>query len=567
MKKLLEEKPYYLKEEQIQGIYEILDQMTVEEKVNQLFCMIAYSDDDGLVEDYTTKGYGGLMCRPMEMDQVLRLKEKLVDKARIPFLIAANMEAGMDQVCSKGTYVGSQMSIASTQNSRYAYELGNIIGKEARVLGVNWAFAPVADIDYNWRNPITNIRTYGSDPDTVLAMATEYIRGLQKHGIASSVKHFPGDGVDERDQHLLTSVNSLSCDEWMESYGKIYKACITEGALTMMIGHIMQPAWSKKINPSLKDVDIQPATVSKELVTGLLRQELGFNGTIITDASSMAGLCGNMSRRDALPTSIAAGCDMILFTKNEAEDVKFVMDGYQKGIISENRLNEAVIRILALKASLGLFEEELDDYGIRYKLASEIVGSEEHQALAKEVADDSITLVKEEKGVLPLTPEKYRRILVYGKEGGLSDAHIGVEGKAAVFAELLRNQGFEVDLYKPKEGFEGILAPTTETTQNYDALIYVATLATKSNQTVVRIEWGQPMGVDCPVYTSELPTIFISLENPYHLVDVPRMKTYINTYGGSPIVLNQLIKKLLGRSEFKGHSPVDPFCGFWDARL
>lgn len=133
--------------------------------------------------------------------------------------------------------------------------------------------------------------------------------------------------------------------------------------------------------------------------------------------------------------------------------------------------------------------------------------------------------------------------------------------------ERLRAEGFKVDVFKPAKGFEGIEAPMSSVTDNYDALIYVANLATKSNQTVVRLEWAQPMGADYPIFIHEVPNIFISLENPYHLADVPRIRTYINTYGSTDEILDQLVDKLTGRSAFKGESPVDAFCGMWDAHL
>ena len=187
--------------------------------------------------------------------------------------------------------------------------------------------------------------------------------------------------------------------------------------------------------------------------------------------------------------------------------------------------------------------------------------------VSREVADKSITLVKEEPGILPLTPERYPRLLIYPKEAGATDLAFGVESRVAAVADRLRREGFQVTIFQPSKGFEGIEAPMSSVTDNYDALIYVANLATKSNQTVVRLEWAQPMGADCPIFIHEVPNIFISLENPYHLVDVPRIRTYINTYGSTDEILDELVSKLTGRSSFKGKSPVDAFCGMWDTRL
>jgi beta-N-acetylhexosaminidase len=182
----------------------------------------------------------------------------------------------------------------------------------------------------------------------------------------------------------------------------------------------------------------------------------------------------------------------------------------------------------------------------------------------------SITLVKEENGVLPISPQKYPRLLVYGLESKdkVSDTNMGaVEDAVEHFISFLKAEGYAVTKFIPDGKWEGLAVSTQEIISQYDLIIYVANLATKSNQTVVRIEWAQPMGADVPVYIHSVPTIFISLENPYHLLDVPRMKTYINTYGSSDEILASLMEKLQGKSAFIGKSPVDAFCGNWDTRL
>ncbi len=132
---------------------------------------------------------------------------------------------------------------------------------------------------------------------------------------------------------------------------------------------------------------------------------------------------------------------------------------------------------------------------------------------------------------------------------------------------MLEAEGFKVDRFDPSKGMEGLMQASSEITDNYDLILYLASLDTKSNQTVVRIEWAMPMGANVPIYLTSVPTVFISLENPYHLLDVPRVKTYINTYSSNDVTLKKLMDKLMGRSVFKGISPVDPFCGKWDTRL
>lgn len=565
---ILEKAPYHLDKDQIDWVYTTLNGMSEEQKIRQIFCTIAYTDNEEYLKAIAAGEFGGLMCRTMKSEELLNLTTILQKNSKVPFLIAGNMEAGMNQCCETGTRVGCPMAIAATGEVKYAAELGRIIGEEADALGMNWAFAPVIDVDMNWRNPITNTRTFGSDAAQVAEMAAAYVEALQKHGVAASIKHFPGDGVDERDQHLVTSINSLDADTWMATYGAAYRKSIDAGALTVMAGYIMQPAWSRKLNPELKDEELLPGALSKELLTDLLRGILGFNGTIITDSSAMAGLGCAMARKDALPACINAGCDMLLFAKNMDEDLGYIRTALANGVISRERLDEAVIRVLALKAALKLPEKHQNGAiaGDAAKIAG-TVGIGEHLSVSREVADKSITLVKEEPGILPLTPERYPRLLIYPKEAGATDLAFGVESRVTAVADRLRQEGFQVTIFKPSKGFEGIEAPMSSITDNYDALIYVANLATKSNQTVVRLEWAQPMGADCPIFIHEVPNIFISLENPYHLVDVPRIRTYINTYGSTDEILDELVSKLTGRSSFKGKSPVDAYCGMWDTRL
>lgn len=562
----LKAKPFYLTDDDITWVETTLSAMTEEEKIAQLFCLITYTDDENYLS-YLAKGLkvGGVMMRTMSFNELINTVTRLQKNAKIPLLISANLEAGLNQTCFEGTRVGCQMAIAATGDKKYAKELGRVIGEEASALGINWAFAPIIDIDYNFHNPITNTRTFGSNPEVVAEFGKTYVEEVQRHGLAASIKHFPGDGVDERDQHLLASVNTLSCEEWDRTYGNAYKTCIEAGAKTVMVGHIMLPEYSKKLNPALKDEDIMPGLIAPELLNGLLREKLGFNGLIVTDSSTMAGMGTVMPREKAVPLTIASGCDMFLFTKNLEEDFEFMKKGVADGVITAKRLDEAVTRILALKASLKLHtKNNLPDV----ERAKKTVGCAEHKAVSGEVAEQSITLVKEEKGVLPISPDKYKRILVYKKEGAASAFGGGVQtGACDRFIEKMKEKGFEVSLFVPGGGWEGLAAPVKEITEKYDLIIYLVSLATKSNQTVVRIEWAEPMGADVPVYMHSVPTIAISLENPYHLLDMPRVKTYINTYGGTDEILNALMNKLTGKSQFKGKSPVDAFCGKWDTRL
>ena len=556
--------PFNLDDGGIAWVESTLAGLSTRAKVGQLFCGIATNfSEEALDATLSICTPGGVMYRPCSVEEAVTYSNLLRKRVAIPMLVAANLEKGASGIVHEGTFLGSPLSIAATDEVSMATKLGEVCGSEGAAVGANWAFAPIIDIDYNFRNPITNIRTFGSDPERVRDMGVAYVKAVQAHGVAASIKHFPGDGCDERDQHLVTSINDKSVEEWDATYGAAYKASIDAGAMTVMVGHIMQPAYSRALRPELADEDMLPATLSPELMGDLLRGKLGFNGLVVTDATTMAGFTIPLPRSKAVPTSIAAGADVFLFTRNLEEDFGFMMDGIADGTISPERLDSAVARVLGLKAALKLHERPAPTL----EAARAIVGSEEHQAWSKECADKAITLVKEEKGVLPLTPEKYKKILFVPIEAGEGVGYSVRQGACEVIRTKLVDEGFDVDTFKAKNFFEGEVDRTSDFIGVYDAIVYVANLSTKSNQTSVRIEWAQPMGANCPHYLASIPTVFVSIENPYHLIDIPRVKTFINTYNSNDNVLDAVVEKLVGRSEFKGKSPVDAFCGRWDTRL
>lgn len=566
----LKGKPFYLTAEDIQWVEDTRASMTKEEKVGQLFCPIGWTTEESelmkLLDQYHV---AGVMYRPNEAKVVQEAHRFLQNNSKIPLLLAANLEAGGTGLVSDGTLMGSQMQVAATDKEENAYRLGLISGREASAVGGNWAFAPVIDIDYNFRNPITNTRTYGSDPERVLRMGTAYMKGIHENGLCVSIKHFPGDGVDERDQHLLTSVNTLSVEEWDQTYGKIYKSLIDDGAQTVMIGHIQLPEYQRILRPELKDEEFMPATLAPELLQGLLREQLGFNGMIVTDATSMAGFTQLMKREDSVPYSIAAGCDMFLFNMGIEEDFNAMMKGIDRGILTLERVDEAVTRILALKASLKLHIKQAQGTLIPGEDALKMVGNEEHKMWAKQCADEAITLVKNKESILPLSPSRFKKVLVHVLgDQVMPGSHAGGGALNETFIQKLVEEGFAVDkfstenldmstMFKSVEGFVG----------DYDLIIYYANVGTYSNQTITRLNWAAPMGINVPKFISEKPTLFVSVAGPYHLEDVPRIKTYINCYTSSEDIVNALVEKLMGRSEFKGINPIDPFCGMWDTQL
>ncbi len=554
--------PYKLNDDQIKWIEDTIKGMTEDEKLEQLFCPLLYSNDPNYLKMIMSKyKFGGLMFRPSQSNELKLAIDTINEHVKIPMLLAANLEDGGSGIAFEGTYVGRQMLIGATDKTAHAYELGRVCGSEGSALGLNWSFSPIVDIDMNYTNPITNVRTYGSDKDKVLSMASEYIKGLTDYGVIPAVKHFPGDGVDGRDQHLVTSVNSLSLEEWEASFGKIYRQLIAEGAETIMVGHIAMPAMEEHFDgqPCQKVI---PASVSKNILTGYLREEMGFNGLIITDASPMVGLMAATKRSDAVPMAIENGCDMFLFTRDLDEDIAYMKEGYKKGLLSEARLNEALTSILALKAAR-LLDREIGEETGEDPFA--LIGCKDHQDIAKQVADDGVTLVKDVNDLLPISPDKHKRVLL--QILGDFDSNDRVYGH---FESLLLKEGFQVTKYVP-ETMETIFTDTKveDFKAKYDLVFYIGNIENASNKTASRINWHTLFGAgnNLPWFVHEVPTLFVSVGNPYHLYDVPMIGTFINAYCHAPSVIDAVLEKVLGRSEFKGVSPVDPFCGQWDTKL
>lgn len=538
--------PFFLSESQIQWVQDSLQKLTVEQKIGQLFCVMGGDYSIETLQKMTAeKGVGAVLYRPAPSVEIRDSFAKLDEVASVPILKAANLEEGGSGGISDGTLFGWPMTVGATDDEEMVEKFAEVCAVEGKSVGINWTFSPVSDLDINPLNPITNVRSYGTDLDRVMRFTNRFASTVQKYGVAACAKHFPGDGVDFRDHHLHPTYNSLSAEEWYESYGKIYQNMIANGLLSVMVGHIVQPAVEMKKNPKLTFADCLPGSVSPELLNGVLREEFGFNGVITTDATIMGGFCMAMERKKAIPAAIMAGCDMLVFSTDFEEDYRYMLEAIENGALTPERLEEAVTRILALKAKMCLTEYELPK-----------IHAKEWQ---RECADKAVTLVKDTQQIFPVTAEQYPkiRLILLGEDA--------MDGGSIVkyAAQYLEKEGFAVECYQP---FEDELHGTGDLSK--DCLtIYLANYQTRSNQTTVRIRWCDKHALDIPRFVNEEKSIFVSLSNPYHLQDIPRVRTYINGYSATASILEAVLEKILGKSTFKGKSPVDAFCGLMDTRL
>jgi beta-N-acetylhexosaminidase len=570
----LSAKPYNLSPEQISWVEDTLSGLSDEEKVGQLFTNLFFFGTDSfsggsLTSEQILEKYhiGGARYHGGHSSQVQELLNHLQRHSKIPLLIAANCDSGGNGACADGTYIASGAQCEASRDPQVAYNAGYVSAREARALGVNVNFDPCVDILFNWRNTIVNTRAYGTDADDVIKYTSAYIEGHRAGAggdMVTCIKHFPGDGTEERDQHLVLGVNELSPQEWDASFGRVYRHHINNGVEMFMAGHIALPYYQKLLNPSLLDEDVLPATLAPELITGLLKEQLGFNGLVITDASHMLGMTSAMRREDYVPMAIAAGCDMFLFFNNMDEDFNFMLNGVRKEVITEERLNDAVRRVLGLKAKLNLHQKQEAGTLLKRKEALDVVGCREHLDMRAEAADKGITLVKNTFDQLPLRPETHRRIRLYyleGEVGGIMTAGSAVLDN--IVSEL-ESRGCEVTV---NDGTSRVKGSTLTYREEVDAALIIADVVGYGAENNYRIRWKTAMSNECPWYVHEVPTVMVSLNFTTHLHDATMVKCYINAYHSNAEIIKQVIDKIMGESPFKGTPNDLVWADKWQAKL
>ena len=336
------------------------------------------------------------------LDDARNLLKEYIDNAKIPVLITSDFENGCGSMLKGLTPLPYLMSLGATNSEKLAYDYGKATAIEAKSMGANWSFSPIADINMNKRNPLINVRGVSDNPELAIKILKQVVKGMQENGLAACAKHFPGDGIDWRDQHLVTTHNTLDFKIWKEFSGKVFQELINNGVYSIMAGHITLPDYQKEVfENSLK----LPATLSYELIQKLLKNEMGFDGVVVTDALDMGGFNGWYSSKERSEIeSFRAGCDMMLWpTENYVDNM---IEAIENKYISEDRLDDAVNRILKMKEKLSLFDS--DNHAI--KLSQEdknFVGR-----VQQEVADQSITLIKDNIDAFPLSSQKYENIAI-----------------------------------------------------------------------------------------------------------------------------------------------------------
>ncbi len=588
----LRAKPYNLTDADIAWVESTIAGMTAEEKVGQLFWQLTASQEESYLQELMEKYHlGGCRYNGMPGQKVLNQNRTLQKYAKVPVFIACNPEQGGNGVCPDGTFVSSQIKIGATGKSEYAQAMGRVSGVQIKATGCNMAFAPVVDITYNWECEEVLARAYGDDPKMVAEMGKAYMDGLHEtEGVYCCAKHFPGNGQDYRDAHMSNNINHFGEEDWMASYGHVYKTLIEGGLDAIMGGHIMMPEYMKELNPDITMDEMKPATLCPEIMTGLLRDKLGFNGMVVTDASHMVGMTNRMKRTDMLPAAINAGCDMFLFFNDPEEDFNTMLNAYKTGIISEEHIVEALTRILGLKAAKGMHKKSAEELcGTDEALAAALTNPA-FKAVAPAISQEALTLVKyKDEDILPLSPEKTKRVMIVNVKGPESPmgklAAMAMGGGAARkspaerFCEKLCAKGFDAFIYESPldKMMKEVAAGKPFNLNLYFAGKNAIADFTSGMDLVITffdVANGHPVfgmskgGGEIPWYVHEVPVVGISVNKPTMLADCPMLRTYINTYDSNEDTMNALVDALLtGPEAFKGSDPIDSYCGMWDTHM
>lgn len=553
---LLRASPFHLDEQALAWVAQTRTRLSPAQKLRQLFNLGLHGDDLQAAQDAARLGLGAYTrFVGADMPTAWHATRALLEAAEVPPLISGDLEGGAIAM-PFGTRLPNQLGLAACADPQINEDAVAVMAREAKAMGYNWSFTPVVDINAAFRSAIVATRSYGSDRDAVLRLARSHVATYQRHGIAATAKHWPGEGFDDRDQHLVTTINPLGRERWEREFGRNYRQLIDDGVLAVMAGHIAWPDYAQA--QGAKGLEAcRPASVSDLLNLRLLRGELGFNGVIVSDASGMAGLTSWAPRSQLVADLFNSGCDMMLFPSPLQADLAHLEAAIDKGWVSWTRIEQALLRVLGLKAALGLHRQSIDERLLPLSQAQALLRSTAHLQVERRAASASITLVKDVQGLLPLSPQRHRRIVLVTDPERSGFAF--QPPPALLLPQLLAEQGFELRAFDPEH------PPTPEDTDLVLYLLAQESLLTRSH---IYLDWVRLHGnfrTSMKRFWHELPCALVSLGHPYYLYDAPRMPCVVNAYCATPAVQEAVLRKLLGLEAFSAHSPVDAHCGLPDA--
>jgi beta-N-acetylhexosaminidase len=524
-----------------QEIETILARMTLEEKIGQLFLVFFHGPAlspalSEMIVDYHIGGIvlfsiAGNIENPAQVAQMINhaQAEAVAHGAGIPLFVSVDQEGGPVVRLTDGvTHFPSQMAVGATASEELARRMAQVTAQELAALGINMNLAPVLDVNNNANNPVIGLRSFGSSPELVTRLGVAMLDAYREAGVIATVKHFPGHGDTTVDSHFGLPIIPHARERLDMVELAPFRAAVQQGAPAVMTAHVLFPA----IDP---DPD-RPATLSPLVLQGLLRQEMGFEGVIITDSLGMGALKQLVGTVEAAQLALRAGADIVAFGADIGATVDEQKAAYQRilslvqaGEISEEAIDASVRRILRLKAEYHLLEwapVSVDAIPAR-------VGTEEHRAVAQQIAEQSITLVKDDAALLPLAEDE-RVLVVWPSVAG----DLGGRLSACRQDLILR----PVSLDPTPAEVEQILLDAQAVSK-----IVIGTINARRYPAQVRLVEA----------LQDRPLIVAALSQPYDLLAFPQISTYLATYGVAPVSLQALAQLLCGKISPDGALPVE----------
>lgn len=502
----------------------------------------------GILEEYNFGSVILFANNVKETEQTLLLTQALQDAATknngIPLIISVDQEGGSVYRLGSGTALPGNMALGATfavNGTKYAKEAGKIIGSELSALGINTNLAPVVDVNNNANNPVIGLRSFGDDPDMVGALASAVIEGMAAYNVIGTAKHFPGHGDTATDSHYGLPIVEKSLDELMRNELKPYTIAISQGIEMIMTAHILYPQLEgdKILSSKTGELESLPATMSDDILTGLLKGEMGFDGIIVTDAMNMAGITEKWDPVQAAIVSIQAGVDMLcmptrLYCMEDLENLNAIIDGIVNavgdGTIPQSRIDDAVTRILTVKLNRGILD--YDPSALSLDHANAVVGCEANREMEREIAANAVTLIKNENETLPLKTTSDSRVLMlvpFDNERALTIMGWNRAKEAGLIAE-----GALVDYYcfnsKSVEE-DSFIAELQEKLDWADTLIIISECSSTSRMEYKHWLTSIPNMLCDYASEEEKTSIVISADKPYDVQLYPNADAILATYG------------------------------------
>ncbi|MGB9436272.1 MAG: glycoside hydrolase family 3 N-terminal domain-containing protein, partial [Candidatus Acidiferrum sp.] len=543
-----------LTSEQSKWVESSLRHMTLEEKVGQLLFTTYHGSftpsDSGtyaqMMHDINDLHVGGFITithgSPLGIikDQAYPtavLANQLQSKSKLPLLIGADYERGTAMRQDEGTSFPTAMALAAAGNPKDAYTMGKITALEARAVGVQWIYAPVSDVNNNPGNPIINTRSFGEDPARVSEFVSEFIRGVQENGALATAKHFPGHGDTATDSHI--DLPTIKADrERLESLELVpFRAAISAGVGSIMTGHLNVPAFEP--DPNI------PATLSANILTELLRKQLGFQGLVITDALDMGGITVRYAPGDAAVRAFLAGADALLMPPVPDASYQAVLAAAKSGRISQERLDTSIRRILQAKARLGLNKNRLVDIDT----LNEKFGKTAWQDTAQEISDRGITLLRDKQHLLPLDGTRPTRALLVNLYSD-PEAYPGEDLEPQLRARFDSLVTLRADTRFVQADTLKLPPP-----DSYDVAILALFVRVSDRKGDIDVPADQ-IPLIGQIYKSGRPVITLGFGSPYLIERFPEAETWLSAFGISDVAQISMARALFGEIPIAGHLPV-----------